>query len=1234
MTRQFPAAYDVAEYDNRLTSWYNMASQSPKRVIFLLDLSTNMNQNNKIAMAQAIVSTLLDTLIPEDLVNVIFIDDDTSVYKCFQQDELSAALVPASISNVASLKSFVVKASVGGSTNQIVSAVAKATQMLEETDLLIPSAERLRGKNSSACDGLRCAPMNEFLIVVSDGGFDVGKTVIDKFRSVSESRPLMNLIGIAVGMEADPVPIQQMTCNMNGLFFHIKGIPLIQNGNSSILIHPSYILNEMSEYFQLVAAPLARNHSLFKTAEQRNALALDVTWGLPQISSDGSQLIVTLALPCFGDSDSSTPRLLGVVAVDLLFLRPGNDIGNSIFSFFGSVVNPPIEANLEYAIVYKQGYGPRSLIDQNLFRLYGAYVGSLDNFQDITHYMYEDYIGEDFRNSGAMTSIISESSGTLTLEMRVRVQNVMSQWKLQPLSFVQENVTFAWRHVQGHPFVVIIRVSGVPGEDKYMSFHSIASRLSRDESCNFTGVAGSKSSCWSLPAHNMLQTVNASGYTMKPASWLYIPPVAYQSIPTYLQMDATRLAPYCGSSGHPACDNERLVNLMGEVNFGISSLSQAGDGLVARAINDIYLTSMIDPLWNETFSSPEADKFLSRMYLTSQSGVFRTLGRPEYDRLTLPFLFQPNQNFWYLGAVGQKNNLVFFPPSSSFFDTSMGNGTESPRVLTMSQTLQDGFSASNNQSSSEFQVAAVIGAEILYQPIHDALYGAERLMGISSGGNNFRCGDKSSIGIIRCIVINNFGVVIAIPEFSINTTDKARKTLSGTTPVFLGNVEPRLTQELVFKKFLVPRDVLDVTVTSSDWGEIEGYEVDESTVPLVADLHGEKSDGVVFISKIQGTNTLMIVIDMYVYQAGVSECDHLTYECPSVTFPYVKSVIEDTCSVSPRNLSFKASALYALLPDYSQERVVKTLQLTDNCMVPLPEWVWQLVLAGAGFVSLVLGGIGIRYLIYRRKRNRWMQKRLEADKMNDNPTRISPGVLGDLSTGGGSVKQKTAKISSLFQTSRKLAQEAEDIDDYRNLIEQQTNLIMTLAADKSLAQIIDDARLDGLGTRIGHMRTLAYNLQDRLKAHEGMRVQSGRERTLKAEVQNLDRQFEDLQRKLEEMVLPSVSIQAGVSAPSQMDSPRSRERQNTLLSEERAFYTSHYPHLFKYEGDGSSTNRRTTKEVIDDEVTDRSMASQSFVHSARTRAQMATQRAEALASQPSASAFFGAAITPRTSEHP
>jgi hypothetical protein len=101
------------------------------------------------------------------------------------------------------------------------------------------------------------------------------------------------------------------------------------------VVHRSFVLNHLSEFFQLLSAPLARNHTVLGLeypAAQARALALKVTWGLPRPEPDGSAVTVTLALPVFGDATGDLPRLLGAVAVDLVFFAPGAAFSASLLA--------------------------------------------------------------------------------------------------------------------------------------------------------------------------------------------------------------------------------------------------------------------------------------------------------------------------------------------------------------------------------------------------------------------------------------------------------------------------------------------------------------------------------------------------------------------------------------------------------------------------------------------------------------------------------------------------------------------------------------------------------------------------------------------------------------------------------------------------------------------------------------------------------------------------------------
>lgn len=241
MTRMFPGTYDDASYDNRLAPWYKMATQPPKRVIFLLDLSGSMLFEGKIEIAKTAIITLLNTLIVEDYVNVLFIDDTQTVPQCF-----SEYLVPATASNIKELIRFVEAATVGAA-DKLTGAFSKVDEILQETDRLVTRAEKFRTPeylskaersdmtaaesemSEKACRNNKCTPVHEYVMLVSDGEFILDSKILQQFSDMAERRPLLHTITIAVGKMVNKDHMIRISCAMNGLYFNI--VPLSEDAD-------------------------------------------------------------------------------------------------------------------------------------------------------------------------------------------------------------------------------------------------------------------------------------------------------------------------------------------------------------------------------------------------------------------------------------------------------------------------------------------------------------------------------------------------------------------------------------------------------------------------------------------------------------------------------------------------------------------------------------------------------------------------------------------------------------------------------------------------------------------------------------------------------------------------------------------------------------------------------------------------------------------------------------------
>lgn len=194
-------------------------------------------------------------------------------------------------------------------------AVTAAVNMLQATEALVLPTEAARAADPSACRGHRCAPAFEHVFLVTDGRFHLSSELLSGLRRLRQERPRLQLFGVAVGYNAAVENVRTLTCELNGITFELRPPTKADRSNTEgeAAGYSSYILNQLSSYYQMVAAPLARNH----TQLQDQGLAIDVTWDLPR-NPYGSEVMITIALPCFGDADSDSPSLLGVVAVDLV----------------------------------------------------------------------------------------------------------------------------------------------------------------------------------------------------------------------------------------------------------------------------------------------------------------------------------------------------------------------------------------------------------------------------------------------------------------------------------------------------------------------------------------------------------------------------------------------------------------------------------------------------------------------------------------------------------------------------------------------------------------------------------------------------------------------------------------------------------------------------------------------------------------------------------------------------
>jgi hypothetical protein len=531
------------------------------------------------------------------------------------------------------------------------------------------------------------------------------------------------------------------------------------------------------------------------------------------------------------------------------------------------------------------------------------------------------------------------------------------------------NSTLAWAKLPGHPIVIILRAKGALPPSGRHTIHYISAETNLLSVCP---------DCWSLPNQNILVLARGMNDTSgRPGqSKLYIPVVGYIDSVTYLRTDVQQLPPACftgdsNSMNTTGCHSLRMVRLMETINNPNVTHTQqylCGSGVMKQTKDEIYLTSLVDSLWEQSIADAETRAYIGRLLLSTQSGVFRTSAPTEKTPITLPNLYQPNFDPWYLRAVSSTGwgVLIITPPMRPLFDSP----TDGP-VMTFSVRVRHGYIPADNQEESLAAVAAVMAVEVQYARIHSLLYGEDGLRG-SGPDSNFRCS-----GRIRCYLIDQYAAVLSHPDFmgsaSSPLADFVQAQEAGKA-IFFGNLEPGLMQMLADERFMLETSDEDVTFTDgSYWGLLRTWSANPKRVPLLAAFGG----GYVLVDSVPTTNAYLVIVDGYHPSKSLEGCGLISQECPAVFTPRIQDVFEDLClSLQDRVRSnYRQASTVPLLEGFDANVVVQAQRLFENCPVQFPDWVWQLLLAGAGTTVVVMLGLSAQSARYSRKRDLLIARR-------------------------------------------------------------------------------------------------------------------------------------------------------------------------------------------------------------------------------------------------------------------
>ncbi|CAH0727477.1 unnamed protein product, partial [Brenthis ino] len=358
-------------YDFRSSNWFVEAATSPKDLVILIDDSDDMGSSYR-RLAKATVSALLDTLGPNDFVNVYRYSDTVSeLHPCYTK--ILAQAVPETIRE---LKGEVWAAEASGGAANLTGALTTAFEILH--------------RYNRTGQGCQC---NQAIAVVGAGGGTAGVKAV--FRTWNWPHMPVRIFTYRVGGDAaSGHNMKEMACTNKG--FHVT---INDHGE---------IRSKVLHFVEVLARPMV----MYQTLHPVHWSPVYVGGRSSSLDDDGmGQLMTSVTVPIF-DRRNRTHReanLLGVVGTDVPVdqikkLVPPYKLGVNGYSFMvdnnGHVLyHPdlrPLHTNEEYTETLRPLYSSVDVTDVELL------VDSDENSRvnltslllDLRHDMIEQREGE------------------------------------------------------------------------------------------------------------------------------------------------------------------------------------------------------------------------------------------------------------------------------------------------------------------------------------------------------------------------------------------------------------------------------------------------------------------------------------------------------------------------------------------------------------------------------------------------------------------------------------------------------------------------------------------------------------------------------------------------------------------------------------------------------------------------------------------------------------------------
>uniref|UniRef100_A0A6B2L1C9 VWFA domain-containing protein n=1 Tax=Arcella intermedia TaxID=1963864 RepID=A0A6B2L1C9_9EUKA len=267
--RSYPGSDRVSctDYDPRTRPWYIAASSGPKDVVLILDTSGSMSNFNRISLAKAAATKVLNTLTINDYIGVVQFSNGASIIS-----SPSGLLLPATLSNLLSVQAAVDNIAIGGETNY-----EKAFQMAFQMIRNSKTQEK-----STGCETL--------ILFLTDGVANLGAVDDALLGEIATLNAGVDakIFTYSLGAQAAVLLPKAIACANNGVWAQIN-----DGGDLS---------SQMGNYYNYLASSIINRTR--------------AVWTEPYVDASGAGLVVTVA-KAFYDETASPPLFLGVVGIDV-----------------------------------------------------------------------------------------------------------------------------------------------------------------------------------------------------------------------------------------------------------------------------------------------------------------------------------------------------------------------------------------------------------------------------------------------------------------------------------------------------------------------------------------------------------------------------------------------------------------------------------------------------------------------------------------------------------------------------------------------------------------------------------------------------------------------------------------------------------------------------------------------------------------------------------------------------